>query len=331
MYRTAKKIILSGMRPSGKLHLGNYWGALSRWIELQNSGDYTCYFMVADLHALTTGYRETRDLQANIRDMVVDWLAAGLNPEKSVLFQQSRVPEHAELSLLLSMITPLGWLERIPTYKEQLREMSEREISTHGFLGYPVLQAADILVYRADAVPVGEDQLSHLELCQEIARRFNHIYGSVFKEPKALLGQTPKVPGLDGRKMSKSYGNSIEMAEDPKSLQKKVSQMFTDPQKIRANDKGHPEGCVVCAFHKIYNSQWREQEQKCRDGAIGCVACKKQLVDLLEPALAPFREKRDELTRNKGVVESVLARGNEQARQITRATLDDAKKAMGLL
>ncbi|HRY29677.1 MAG TPA: tryptophan--tRNA ligase [Elusimicrobiota bacterium] len=325
-----KKIILSGIRPSGKLHLGNYWGALSRWLELQNNSAYQCYFMVADLHALTTGYDRTADLRSNTEEMVLDWLAAGLDPAKSVLFRQSDVAEHAELSLLLSMITPLGWLERIPTYKEQLRELAEREITTHGFLGYPVLQAADILVYKADAVPVGEDQLSHLELCQEVARRFNRLYGPVFSEPKALLGETPKVPGLDARKMSKSYGNSVELSDSPEILQKKVSQMYTDPKKIRANDHGHPEGCVVFALHKIYNPEYVAREAECREGRIGCVACKKHLLSLMDPALRPFRERRAALEGDRGAVWKVLEEGNAKARQAARRTLDEVKRAMGL-
>jgi tryptophanyl-tRNA synthetase len=321
--------ILSGMRPSGRLHLGNYWGALSRWLELQDAG-HRCYFMVADLHALTTGYRETAGLKAAVEEMVLDWLAAGLDPAKSVLFQQSRVAEHSELAVLLSMITPLGWLERIPTYKEQLRELSEREIATHGFLGYPVLQAADILAYKAGGVPVGEDQLSHLELCQEIARRFNHFYGPVFVEPKALLGRTPRVPGLDGRKMSKSYDNAIELSEPEESLKKKVSRMFTDPKKIRADDAGHPEGCVVYALHKIYNPEAAAREKECRDGSIGCVACKRHLTELLGPALRPLQERRAKLAAEPGLVARVLEEGNAKARARAGETLAEVRRAMGL-
>jgi tryptophanyl-tRNA synthetase len=326
-----KRIVLSGMRPSGKLHLGNYWGALSRWLELQADAETQCYFMVADLHALTTGYEHSREVKGNVEEMVLDWLAAGLDPKKSVIFQQSRVGEHAELSVLLSMITPLGWLERIPTYKEQLRELSGREIATHGFLGYPVLQTADILAYKANAVPVGEDQLSHLELCQEIARRFNRLYGEVFPEPKALLGQTPKVPGVDGRKMSKSYGNAIEMTDTGDSLKQKVSQMYTDPAKIRATDPGHPEGCVVCALHKIYNPQHAEREQACREGRIGCMESKRILTDLMTKALQPHQEKRAELARKPGAVWDVLEDGNRRAREVARRTLEEAHRAMGLL
>jgi tryptophanyl-tRNA synthetase len=324
-----KKIILSGMRPSGKLHLGNYWGALSRWLEFQAQG-HQCFYMVADLHALTTGYSDTSNLSQNIEDMVLDWLAAGLDPQKSVIFLQSQVAEHSELALLLSMITPLGWLERIPTYKEQLRELSEREITTHGFLGYPVLQAADILIYKATAVPVGEDQLSHLELCQEIARRFNNLYGPVFTEPKALLGQTPRVPGIDGRKMSKSYDNAIELTDAGEILKKKVARMYTYPAKIKANDPGHPEGCVVFAHHKIYNPEWKKREVECKTGAIGCVACKKDLLGLMEPALKPLQDKRAEFAKNTNQVWNVLAEGTKAARSAAQKTLAEVKTAMKL-
>jgi tryptophanyl-tRNA synthetase len=324
------KIILSGMRPTGKLHLGNYWGALSRWLELQKDTDFRCFYMVADLHALTTGYQDVKGMKAAVEDMVLDWLAAGLDPDKSVIFRQSAVPEHSELAVLLSMITPLGWLERIPTYKEQLRELSEREITTHGFLGYPVLQAADILLYKAFGVPVGEDQLSHLELCQDIARRFNHLYGPVFPEPKALLGATPKVPGLDGRKMSKSYNNAVELSDSPEDLQKKVAQMFTDPTKAKATDPGHPEGCVVCALHRIYNPDWEAREKDCREGKIGCMPSKKSLAGLMDASLRPLREKRAELAEKTGLVAEVLAAGNRQARAAARATLEEVHRAMGL-
>ena len=322
MATTSTKSILSGMRPTGKLHLGNYWGALSRWLDLQSNPEYRCYFMVADLHALTTGYEETKSLKPNIEDMVLDWLAAGLDPEKSVIFQQSRVPEHAELALLFSMITPLGWLERIPTYKDQLRELEGREIATHGFLGYPVLQTADILLYKAGAVPVGEDQLSHVELSQDIARRFTHLFGPVFQEPKPLLGKTPRVPGLDNRKMSKSYNNAIELTDPEPVLQKKISQMYTDPTKVRADSPGHPEGCVVFAFHKIYNPEAPVREKECKDGAIGCAACKKHLQSLMVPAMKPIQEKRASLKPKDAW--DTIEKGTEKARAVARVTLDEA-------
>ncbi len=329
MTTPSAKSVLSGMRPTGRLHLGNYWGALVPWLDLQKDPARRCFFMVADLHALTTGYEETKGIKANIEDMVLDWLAAGLDPAKSVLFIQSRVPEHAELALLLSMITPLGWLERIPTYKEQLRELTGREIATHGFLGYPVLQAADILIYKAEGVPVGEDQLSHLELCQEIARRFNRLYGPVFPEPKAILGRSPKVPGIDGRKMSKSYGNAVEITDTPEVLGQKIQKMFTDPKKLRAADPGHPEGCVVFALHKIYNSSVDVREAECREGRIGCVACKKHLLSLMEP-LNLIQERRADLARRPQHVWDVLEEGARAARAVARKTLNEVKTAMGL-
>ncbi len=317
------------MRPTGKLHLGNYWGALVPWIKLQNDGQHRCFFMVADLHALTTGYEDTKDIQQNIYDMVLDWLAAGIDPEKSTLFVQSRLPEHSELSLLFSMITPLGWLERIPTYKEQLREISGREIATHGFLGYPVLQAADILLYKAQAVPVGEDQLSHLELTQEIARRFNRLFGEIFPEPKAVLGLAPRVPGLDGRKMSKSYGNAVDLSDTPDVLWPKIQRMYTDPAKLRANDPGHPEGCVVFALHKIYNADSSVREQECRDGRIGCVACKKHLLNLMDP-LKEIQERRAQLAQKPGYVKDVLEEGTRRARAVAQQTLAEVQTALHL-
>lgn len=321
--------VLSGMRPTGKLHLGNYWGALVPWINLQKGEKHRCFFMVADLHALTTGYEDTKNLQGNIHDMVLDWLAAGLDPEKCVFFVQSRVPEHSELSLIFSMMTPLGWLERIPTYKEQLREISGREITTHGFLGYPVLQAADILLYKAQAVPVGEDQLSHLELTQEIARRFNRLYGNVFPEPKAILGHAPRVPGLDGRKMSKSYGNSVELSDTPEILWQKIQKMFTDPSKLRANDPGHPDGCVVFALHKIYNRDAAVREKECREGQIGCMPCKKHLLSLLDP-LKEIQEKRAQLAQTPNLVRDVLEDGTGRARAVAQETLAEVHSVLGL-
>lgn len=321
--------LLSGMRPTGRLHLGNYWGALKPWVDLQNTGAYRCFFMVADLHALTTGYEQTAGLRSNTEEMVLDWLAAGLDPEKSVLFQQSHVAEHAELALLFSMITPLGWLERIPTYKEQLRELTGRDLTTHGFLGYPVLQAADILLYQSTVVPVGEDQLSHVELTQDIARRFNHLFSPVFPEPKPLLGRTPKVPGLDGRKMSKSYGNAIELTDAGDVLQGKIKGMFTDPKKIRAADPGHPEGCVVYAFHKIYNPQVLTRETECREGRIGCAACKKHVAELMAP-LGDFQTRRAEWAARPHVVRDVLHTGAARAREVAQATLRQVRQAMHL-
>ncbi|HOW89330.1 MAG TPA: tryptophan--tRNA ligase, partial [Elusimicrobiales bacterium] len=315
-----RKIVVSGMRPTGRLHLGNYWGALKNWVDLQDK--YDCWFFVADWHALTTTHGSA-GFRAGARLMVQDWLAAGLDPEKCVIFRQSDVPQHAELYLLLGMITPVSWLLRNPTFKEQLLELHKQrykgqedkmkaaggasrtlleahsggdedlavhsELSTYGFLGYPVLQAADILLYNADYVPVGKDQLPHLELTREIARRFGHIFGPAGKAPlltvpEPLLTASPLVPGLDGRKMSKSYGNSIELAEEPASLEGKIKRMYTDPSRVHAGDKGHPEGCVVCAFHRIYNPDRDAVEAECRAGSRGCGACKKELFGLMNAA-----------------------------------------------
>lgn len=357
-----KKIVLSGMRPTGRLTLGNYWGALKNWLELQDK--HECFFFVADWHALTTGYDRTENIRSNTTEMVIDWLAAGLDPEKCCIFRQSMVMEHAELALMLGMITPVSWLLRNPTYKEQLLELyrqkyagqkknaepagkmaktlaetvsgadeeeiaAQSELSTHGFLGYPVLQAADILTYHADLVPVGQDQLPHLELTRDIARRFSDIYGQeILKEPHHLLTSAPKVPGLDGRKMSKSYGNFIEMGEDLKSLEEKIKRMYTDPLKARATDKGHPDGCVVCAFHKLYNPDYKKRWGQCEKGETGCVACKKELFTLMSAPISEFSRKRKEYS--PALAESVLEKGSARAREIAAVTMQSVRKAMRL-
>lgn len=324
-----KKRILSGMRPTGRFHLGNYFGALENWVRLQD--DYECFFAVVDWHALTTGYENTAELRANIREMVIDWVSAGLNPEKSVIFVQSQVKEHAELHLLLSMVTPLSWLERVPTYKEQLRELEGREINTYGFLGYPVLQAADILIYKAEVVPVGEDQLPHIELTREIARRFNHFYGPVFPEPQALLGKAAVLPGLDGRKMSKSYGNHIMLAASPAEVEEKVKLMVTDPARIRKKDPGHPEVCNVFTFHRLFNpAGWSEVELQCRAGEIGCVECKRQLARFVDNFLEPIRAKREELEKHPDLVEDIIREGNKKAREVATRTMAEVRAAMRL-
>lgn len=333
-----KGTVLSGMRPTGKLHLGNYVGALAQWVHLQK--DYECFFMVADWHALTTDYAEPGNVQDNIREMVLDWLAAGIDPEKSVVFRQSDLLVHAELQLLLGMITPVSWLERNPTYKEQLEELKEKEISTYGFLGYPVLQAADILIYRATTVPVGEDQLPHLELTREIARRFNHLYGKkgengkkvpILPEPQAYLSKTPKVPGIDGRKMSKSYNNCLYLTDAPEVIAQKVSRMYTDPLKIRANDPGHPEGCVVYALHQVYNAPDAPRvERECKAGTLTCTADKKHVTQILTDALKPFQERRAELERKKDLVQNVLRDGARRAAQRAEKTMADVRSAMGM-
>ncbi|OGS20188.1 MAG: tryptophan--tRNA ligase [Elusimicrobia bacterium RIFOXYA2_FULL_39_19] len=320
--------ILSGMRPSGKLHIGHFIGTLNNWVKLQD--EYSCYYMVADLHALTTEYANTGNLKDNTQEMVLDWLACGLDPQKSVIFRQSDIKEHSELHMVLSMITPLGWLFRCPTYKEQLKEIKDKDIHTYGFLGYPVLQAADILMYKATHVPVGEDQLPHLELTREIARRFNFLYGEIFPEPKAILSNAPRVPGTDGRKMSKSYNNAICLADTPAEITQKVNQMFTDPQKIRLTDLGHPEGCIVYAFHKFFSENAQETEALCKEGKIGCVADKKELTKNILKILEPVREKREQFAKQKGLVDDILAQGRKQAFDYASQVMAEVLKTIKL-
>jgi len=324
-----KEVILSGMRPSGRLHLGNYVGALQNWVKLQE--EYRCYFFIADWHALTTEYQDTDRLREYVREILLDWLSAGLDPRKAVIFRQSAVKEHAELYLLLAMITPIAWLERCPTFKEQLRQLEGREINTYGFLGYPLLQAADILAYRADAVPVGEDQLPHLELTREVARRFNHIYGSIFPEPRPLLSQFTLLPGIDGRKMSKSYDNYISLGASREEIQEKVRLMVTDPQRARRRDPGRPEVCPVYKFHHVFNAPALEEiAAECRRAGIGCVQCKEMLAKKLVEHLAPAYEKRMELERNPRLLEEILEDGNSRAREVARETLAAVRRAMKL-
>lgn len=320
------------MRPTGNLHIGHL-SVLENWIRLQN--EYQCFYAIADWHALTTSFNETEVIQNNIIEMVLDWLSVGLDPKKSCLFVQSQVKQHAELHLLLSMITPLSWLERCPTYKDQLQQLTSetKDITTYGFLGYPVLQAADILVYKADTVPVGEDQLPHLEMSREIARRFNYLYGiAVFPEPKAKLAKISLLPGLDKRKMSKSYNNYISINEDSKTLAQKVKQMVTDPDRIRKTDLGNPQVCVVYNYHSIYNkSEVEEVEKQCKSGRIGCVDCKKKLSAQMELALSPFREKRQFYSNRPGLVKDILEDGRARAEIIAEDTLQEVRKAMHLI
>ena len=321
--------IFSGMRPTGKLHLGNLLGALDNWVKLQD--EYECYYAVVDWHALTTGYEDTSELPGNITDMVLDWLAAGLDPDKSVIFVQSHVKEHAELHLLLSMVTPLSWLMRNPTYKEQLRQIQGREIHTYGFLGYPVLQAADILSYKADTVPVGEDQLPHVELSREIARRFNFLYSPVFPEPQAKLNRVALLPGTDGRKMSKSYGNIISMSADRDEVDRIVANMVTDPGRARRKDPGNPEVCAVYAYQRIFaEKRVGEIDTACRAAGIGCVDCKKELSRAINAYLDPIRERRGELEGRPDHVKEVLAAGAQKARRVARETVAEAAGAMRL-
>jgi tryptophanyl-tRNA synthetase len=324
-----KKTIVSGARPSGRLHLGNYTGALKKWVELQK--EYRCYYFIADWHALTTGYTESHEVKENSREMLIDWLSVGLDPEQAVLFRQSRVKEHAELFLLLAMITPIAWLERCPTFKEQLRELEGKEINNYGFLGYPLLQAADILAYRADAVPVGEDQLPHLEITRAVARRFNHLYGKILPEPEPLLGQFALLPGIDSRKMSKSYDNYIALSDPPETIKKKVSMMITDPQRERRRDPGRPEVCTAYRFQEIFNPpELSRIESACRTAEIGCVQCKELLGRKLIEFMAPIHEKRRELEEKPGHLEEILHSGEEKARKEASATLEAIREAMKL-
>jgi tryptophanyl-tRNA synthetase len=388
------------MRPTGQLHLGNYHGALKNWVDLQYQ--YECYFFVADWHALTTGYEDTKQLPKFVHEMLIDWLAAGLNPGVSTLFIQSQVPEHAELHLLLSMITPLGWLERVPSYKDQQEALKEKDLATYGFLGYPLLQTADILLYKPAYVPVGEDQVAHVEITREVARRFNHLYGrepdfetkvekalkqlggrnstmykqlrkkfqengdqlalekarevvngntrltvadrerllgyleggsvSILPEPQVLLTATPKVPGLDGRKMSKSYGNTIGLREDTDEVAKKLRQMQTDPARVRRTDPGDPEKCPVFDLHKIYSDQATRDwaANGCRTAGIGCLECKKPLIDKIVEEIGGIRKRAVEFEENPELVRNIAAEGAEKAREAARATLDDVRRAMNL-
>ena len=325
-----KPRILSGMRPTGKLHLGNLVGALDNWIKLQDQ--YESFHFVADWHMLTTDYANTADLRTNTLEMVTDWLAAGLDPKQATFFVQSQLPEHAELHLLFSMVTPLGWLERVPTYKEQLENIKDRDIHTYGFLGYPVLQAADILIYKANAVPVGEDQAPHVELTREIARRFNSFYGDIFPEPKTVLTPSPRLPGTDGRKMSKSYDNAIFLSDAPEVVKKKLSTMITDPARKRRTDKGNPEICPVFDLHKVF-SQTPEIDRvnrECRTAEIGCLDCKSILAANVNARLQPIQERRKEYEEEPQKVWDVLAEGTARARKVVETTLAEVRKAVKL-
>jgi tryptophanyl-tRNA synthetase len=389
------------MRPTGALHLGNYLGALKNWTELQYQ--YECYFFVADIHALTTGYEDTSALEDNLWEMVIDWLAAGLNPASSTMFIQSRVPEHSELHLLLSMITPLGWLERVPTYKDQQEQLKDKDLATYGFLGYPLLQAADILLYKTAFVPVGEDQIAHVEITREVARRFNHVYGrepdfelkvekaikslgsrngtrykdlrrayqeqgdaeavdkarallegnarltladrerllgylegtgrSILVEPEVLLTSTPKVPGLDGRKMSKSYGNTIGLREEPDSVVKKLKTMQTDPARVRRTDPGDPDKCPVWDLHKIFSDVDTQAwvQEGCRSAGIGCLDCKQRLADAVVVEISAIRQRAHEFEENRDLVRGIIAEGCEKARDVARQTLEEVHQAMGMI
>ena len=320
--------VLSGMQPSGRLHLGNLFGALENWKKLQDNNE--CFFFVADWHALSTNYEDTSQLQMFVHEILIDWLAAGINPERATVFIQSHVPEHAVLNLLLSMITPVPWLERNPTYKEKQEQIEGRDLSTHGFLGYPVLQAADILLYKADAVPVGKDQLPHLELTREIARRFNSLYTPVLVEPKEMLTEFPKVMGTDGRKMSKSYGNTINLSDSEPEVRQKLKTMVTDPARVRRKDPGNPEVCPVFDFHKIYSSTAviDQVNKECRTAEIGCIDCKKLVADSMVERLSPIWESRKTLESNPKQLEEVVRAGCEHATEVSKQTLAEVKEAM---
>jgi tryptophanyl-tRNA synthetase len=397
---TQNRRVVSGMRPTGPLHIGNYHGALANWVELQYR--YECFFFIADWHALTTGYDDTKAIKSNTHEVLIDWLGAGLNPGACTMFIQSRIPEHAELHLILSMVTPLAWLERVPTYKDQMEQLKDKDLTTYGFLGYPLLQSADILMYRPEFVPVGEDQVAHVEITREIARRFNHIYGrepdfearceraikrlgsrnatqyselrrqyqeqgnaealakarsliesgakltiadrerllghlegggrAILPEPAVLLTRSPKVPGLDGRKMSKSYGNTIGLREEPDSVAKKLRAMQTDPARVRRSDPGDPDKCPVWDLHKIYSSEETKSwvQTGCRSAGIGCLDCKKPLINSVVTEIDAIRKRAREYEENPEVVRSIVAEGCERAREAARATMEDVRAAVGL-
>ena len=322
------QLVLSGLRPTGRVHLGNYFGAVKNWVELQDR--YPCYIFIADWHALTSDYADTSRVRSATFEATADLLAAGIDPQRSVLFLQSEVKEHAELHLLLSMVTPLPWLERVPTFKDQQQQLEDKDLNTYGFLGYPLLQTADIIVYRAAFVPVGEDQASHLELSREIVRRFNNFYGEVFPEPQALFTPTPKVPGLDGRKMSKSYNNTIPLSAPADEVRALVMTMFTDPNRVRRSDPGNPDICNLFHFHKLFSNAETiaRVDHECRTAQIGCVQDKKLLADIIIESLRPIRARREEIDRDPSIVWDVLREGNRKARERTGETLAMVRSAM---
>jgi len=318
------------MRPTGNLHLGNYEGALKNWIRLQDSGEYECFYFIADLHALTSDYADTSAIKQNTIDMVSDWLAAGLDPERSTIFAQSLIPEHSELHLILSAITPLSWLERVPTYKEQRENITEKDIGNYAFLGYPVLQAADIVIYKADFVPVGKDQASHVELTREIVRRFNNFYGDVFPEPKALHTEVLVLPGTDGRKMSKSYGNAIYLIDNPDVVREKARMMITDRTRIKRTDPGHPENCDVCQMHRFFIQSEAADllDDDCRNARIGCVDRKRSLADSIIERYGSIAERSRELRRNPDQVVGIIKEGSRRARAQAQVTMSEVRRAI---
>ncbi len=323
--------VLSGMQASGKLHLGNLVGALQNWVKLQDK--YDCFYFIADWHALTTGYADPSAIKDSTNDILMNFLAAGLDPDKCTIFIQSKILQHAELHLLLSMITPLGWLERVPTYKEKQQELKDRDLSTYGFLGYPLLQTADIIIYRAKYVPVGIDQVPHLEISREVARRFNYLYKEVFPEPEALLTEFPKVVGIDGRKMSKSYDNAIYLSDSPEIVEQKLRTMMTDPARKRRSDKGNPELSPVFQLHKIFSTKEEqdEVEEGCRTAGIGCIDCKKILIKNIFKVLEPIWKKRSELIGNPERLREISEKGTDKARKVAEETMRIVREAMGLI
>jgi len=328
--------VVSGIRTTGVLHLGNYHGALKNWVNLQLK--YECFFFAADWHALTTEYEHPDRIAQYTSEMILDWLGAGLDPKHCTFFVQSHVPEHAELQLLLGMLTPLSWLERVPSYKELRSKLKEKHLATYGFLGYPVLQSADILMYKPEFVPVGEDQVSHIELTREIARHFNHLYAGrlqkpFFPEPKALLSETAKMPGLDGQKMSKSYHNTIGLREDPKSVEQKIKTMPTDPARVRRTDPGEPEKCPVWRFHQVYSSKETQAwvQQGCRTAGIGCLECKKPVIDAVLEEQAVIIKRAEPYAKSPGLVQDIIKEGCKVARQAAGNTLAEVREVMGLL
>ncbi len=327
---TPRERVLSGMRPTGKLHLGNYLGALENWVRLQD--DYDGFFFVANWHALTTLAEDVREVPGNTIEMVADWLGAGLDPQRSTLFIQSLVPEHAELHLLFSMLTPLSWLERVPTYKEMVEQLG-LESPSYGLLGYPLLQAADILMYKPKWVPVGIDQVPHVELTREVGRRFNNAFGDVFPEPQAKLTEIPKVPGTDGRKMSKSYGNAIYLSDSAETVREKVRPMMTDPARKRRSDPGNPDICPVFDLHRIFtppaDREWAATG--CRTAGIGCLDCKAKLLEHMEPVLGPIRERRQAFAEKPDLIVDILRDGSRRARTVAQATMDDVRRAAPLV
>ncbi len=327
----SKKRVVSGMRPTGRLHLGHLVGALQNWVALER--EYDCYYFVADWHALTSHYASTESITADAFDNAADWIAAGIDPEKSTLFVQSMVPEHAELYLLLQMVTPISWLERVPTYKEQIEQMADKDLSNLGFLGYPLLQAADVIIYDAHYVPVGDDQVPHLELSREVVRRFHNFYGDVFVEPQPLLTPTPRLPGLDNRKMSKSYGNTIDLADTSADVVKKVRQMYTDPKRVRADIPGTVEGNPVFSYHDAFNlnqAEVEELKQRYRSGTVGDVEVKTKLAAAINAMLEPMRERRAQVLARPGYVREVLVEGSRKARVVAQDTMARVRAAVHL-